>query len=293
MSKLLAPVSGIACLIWVSFWSWFLSDRFSNLQSSVSTAPVSVSLRDGDANFPPLSAFSFDQSEATLFSSPSDSAAWNALSVHLKNSGKQLLITGWYSESERNKTPYPNLGLARAEAVKNSMVTAGAPAGQIFTDGAVSQKMLLAGNRMFDAVHFEFTSEVEETTPVIEEKPAVVREEAEKEEKPAVKKPTRPAADYVVRFKAERYKFDDILGKDLPVLETVLQKLEENPNQKVLLYGYRSESEERTTVNLPEARAKIIRRYLIDNGIRRGRIEQFFEKTPAPNGQGKVEIVIK
>lgn len=52
-----------------------------------------------------------------------------------ENKGKVMAITGFYKSDEKNNSPFPNLGLARANAVKNDMVANGISSTQINTIG--------------------------------------------------------------------------------------------------------------------------------------------------------------
>ncbi len=56
----------------------------------------------------------------------------------LANPSKTIDITGFYKSDETNTSVYPNLGLARANAVKNYLVLHGIPAKQIDTYGTLN-----------------------------------------------------------------------------------------------------------------------------------------------------------
>lgn len=58
----------------------------------------------------------------------------DSLAAYLKvNSGRKLTITGLYSSVEQNDTSFPDLGLARADALKQYLVQAGVPGSQLAT----------------------------------------------------------------------------------------------------------------------------------------------------------------
>lgn len=59
-----------------------------------------------------------------------------------KNNGKAITITGYYTSDEENKTAYPNLGLARANAVKNHFVANGILSSKINTKGKLMDEMV-------------------------------------------------------------------------------------------------------------------------------------------------------
>jgi len=78
----------------------------------------------------------FTKSNFSLINSlNSDSDCYNKVAGYLKNNpNKALIVDGYYSESEVNKSIYDNLGLARASQIKRGLInTFGIPASQIKT----------------------------------------------------------------------------------------------------------------------------------------------------------------
>lgn len=60
----------------------------------------------------------------------------DSLAAYLKsNPDRKVTITGLYSSVEQNPTSFANLGLARADAIKQYLVQAGVPSGQLSTAG--------------------------------------------------------------------------------------------------------------------------------------------------------------
>lgn len=58
----------------------------------------------------------------------------DSLAAYLKvNSGRKLTITGLYSSVEQNTTSFPDLGLARADALKQYLLQSGVPGSQLVT----------------------------------------------------------------------------------------------------------------------------------------------------------------
>jgi len=72
------------------------------------------------------------------------------LSRFLKdNPNKSLDIAGYYLDSEKNTTAYPNLGLARSNAVKNYMVSQGISSRSLNTFGALNNDMISDEKNIF------------------------------------------------------------------------------------------------------------------------------------------------
>lgn len=73
-----------------------------------------------------------------------------------QNSGKAIAITGLYKSDEENSTAWPNLGLARANSVKNYLVGLGIPSAQTDTFGKLMDNMVPSGNLLLGPITYEF-----------------------------------------------------------------------------------------------------------------------------------------
>src|SRR5690606_38392926 len=65
----------------------------------------------------------------------------DALPIFLTDSLKIINITGFYTNAENNISAFPDLGLARANAVKNYFVSTGIPSKKINTYGELDNNM--------------------------------------------------------------------------------------------------------------------------------------------------------
>lgn len=74
-----------------------------------------------------------------------------------ENLDKAINITGLYKSDEDNPTAWPNLGLARANAVKNYLVGLGIPSSQTNTFGKLMDDMVPSGNLLLGSVTYEIT----------------------------------------------------------------------------------------------------------------------------------------
>ncbi len=75
------------------------------------------------------------------------------------NSGKVINITGFYKSNEENSTAFPNLGLARANAVKNHLVENGILSSQINTMGKLINEMVPKGDVYLGPIAYSLTGE--------------------------------------------------------------------------------------------------------------------------------------
>ena len=83
----------------------------------------------------------------------------DSLTAYLKaNPGRILQITGQYSPAETNPTSLTNLGLARAEAVKQYFVQQGIPAASLTTNGDLRSDLAFTpdGDSLYGGVGFSF-----------------------------------------------------------------------------------------------------------------------------------------
>jgi len=76
-----------------------------------------------------------------------------------ENAGKVINITGYYKNDENNNSAFPNLGLARANAVKNHLVENGISSTQINTFGKLLGEMVAKDNVYLGPVEYSLAGE--------------------------------------------------------------------------------------------------------------------------------------
>ena len=106
--------------------------------------PFSIKDANGDFNFSIDESFNFNESSFSI----RDSISGNLNNGILKikeyldaNGDKRFNITGYYTSDETNNSAFPNLGLARANSVKNHMVSQGISSRLINTYGELKDDM--------------------------------------------------------------------------------------------------------------------------------------------------------
>ncbi|MCL5246579.1 OmpA family protein [Cellulophaga sp. 20_2_10] len=66
-----------------------------------------------------------------------------AIKKHIEQDSKNAVtITGYYKDSETNNSAFPNLGIARANTIKNYMVTKGIPSSNLNIAGQLKEDMV-------------------------------------------------------------------------------------------------------------------------------------------------------
>ncbi|WP_431124910.1 hypothetical protein [Flagellimonas flava] len=83
----------------------------------------------------------------------------------IANDSSVVNIIGHFTPKEENNTPYPNLGLARAQSVKNHFIISGIPSGQIKVLGKLDEEMEKEGNVYLGAVSYALIQKKEEEKP--------------------------------------------------------------------------------------------------------------------------------
>ena len=86
----------------------------------------------------------------------------DSLQQHLAMAGvekKTISLTGLYTSAEHYSGSYPNLGKARAEAVKQLLVQRSLPDGNIFTNGKLQENLPFSANdSTYQALNFSITN---------------------------------------------------------------------------------------------------------------------------------------
>jgi len=102
---------------------------------------LAISDADGDFNIKINENFNFKTSNFSILEplSADVTSGVGKLKDYLsENPLKDIDITGYYRSDETNNSAYPNLGLARANSVKNYMISQGVPSKQIDTHGQLN-----------------------------------------------------------------------------------------------------------------------------------------------------------
>ncbi|WP_080240067.1 OmpA family protein [Spirosoma rigui] len=116
-------------------------DSLALEKPSATFAPDGLSIADGQAfKLALLGNFSFARSgfvaNMSTLGTVDEKSPLDSLTAYLKaNPGRALTIVGCYTGDEANTTSFTNLGLARAEGVKQYLIQRGIPATALSTQG--------------------------------------------------------------------------------------------------------------------------------------------------------------
>lgn len=218
--------------------------------------PFSVS--DGDYSYEVNDNFNFNLSNPSFLMPISSKLKDGVTSLKdylNSNTGKVLNLTGFYATDEENYTAFPNLGLARANSVKNHLVSSGIPSAQINTMGKLMEDMVPDENVFLGPVAYTISKEdenVEEQLKALYEKikdnPLVLYFE------------TGEAA--ISLTSEQRQKIADISSYLDKVDGAACNVVGHTDNTGVMA----------TNIRLGQERADFVKGYLISNGIAKSKI---------------------
>jgi len=117
---------------------------------------------DGDYSCDVNDNFNFNMSSSSILMPLAQTVTdcINGLKTFLAdNAGKVINITGYYTSDEENDSAYPNLGLARANAVKNHLVANGVSSTRINTFGKLMDEMVPKGNMFLGPITYSLGGE--------------------------------------------------------------------------------------------------------------------------------------
>lgn len=200
--------------------------------------------------------FNFLKNNPALITPVSDSITLgieNLKTFLIANPNQKISITGYAMADEVNNSTFENLGLARANDVKNFFVSQGLPAAQFDTKGELVDQWDMRNDTLFGPVSFKF-NELKNTN-----------ESSSKDQinaNPLVLHFNTNQANYNLNAE-ERQKIKDIIKYTI-----------QTPDATVLIVGHSDSSGNPQTNNaLAKKRAEFTKNYLVKNGIESSRIE--------------------
>ncbi len=233
----------------------FSDDKlYGGINYAFSEAPTSgISIKDGSA----FSAGSkdnlrFDKSgyvhKTPLAASVND--AFGKTAEYLKkNAGRSLLLTGFYSDAEKNNSPFPSLGLARANNIKQIFTNLGVPSKQLLTADSKVANLQFPGDELNGGVSYSISAATDNSNRL-----------AEVEKRLRAK----PLLIYFATGKQEV----NLNSEQRQYFSDLTYYLDQKPNAKISSTGHTDNQGDRNqNVRLGRKRAEFVRDYLAKNGI--------------------------
>ncbi len=279
MSKYLSPAAIITMVVWVAFWSWYLSGEYLGCYNrALQQAPV-FQIQHGQFRYSGQEVLSFRPSTAIPQLNPEHHQLLGSIGRYLRtHPGLFLHLKGLCAGFEKNATSYEDLGLARAEAVKGLLLAAGAPPRRIFTEAERVDNLISVEGRLHGAVQFYFSEEGRQKPVSLK---SFIASQAEKV--------------FTLHFPEGRYELQETLEKAPPLLDSLIVLVDREEGYRLLVTGFSNSIEEQKSLyNLAELRARAVRQYLLTHGLDRRKVDMRFVLHESPSDDfSKVELKIK
>lgn len=250
----------LALIVWMAGSTWWHVCKIKELCSTqaVSVLPAQPShispLRITDEHALQLESagnFTFLKSDADAGFSAVQPEIDSLSKYLLAHPGKKLTITGFYAASETNSTPYPDLGIARAEFIKKYFIDKGHPKEQFITSSKLITQTEQPSDTLHGGIEFAFSKTI----------PSSANELATSQKYESVFKPL----DLYFNTGSTRY----IQTPDNKLfIEAAKKFLAENKEKHLMIRGYTDDvGDELNNQKLSEKRAQDVKRELVKAGI--------------------------
>lgn len=225
---------------------------------ALTSLPFSVKDVDGNLSLKVSDNFNFKTSSSDFVRPISTSLQTGVLKLKdylMSNEGKSLSIKGFYTSTEKNNSIYPNLGLARANAIKNYFTSKGITTSLIDTFGELRDNLVANEEEIF-------LGPVELTVANAKDNTDNLKELANK-----IK-----ANPLVLYFKTGQASIN-LTPEQRQKIADISKYLDKVDNAKCLIIGHTdNEGSLQTNIRLGKNRADFTRGYLVKNGIADGKI---------------------
>ncbi|MEO0525616.1 MAG: OmpA family protein [Bacteroidota bacterium] len=224
--------------------------------------------KDGDYAYNVNDNFNFNVSSSSILtpiSSQVDEGIGGLKSYLLENDAKVLNIKGYYKGDEINSSAFPNLGLARSNAVKNYLVTKEIPSSRINTMGELMDSMVPKDKVLLGPIAYNLDTK---------------SEDAETELKVLYDKiKTNPLVLY---FETGETSIN-LTPKQRQKVADISRYLDKVDGATAIVTGHTDNVGQRSSnVALGQGRADFAKAYLINNGIPEAKIQATSEGPDSP-----------
>lgn len=272
MTKTTTNLLGIIITILAGIWLYMMlcsecltgaADASPLEESAVPSAPEATSypfaFSDGAYAYNVNDNFNFNVSSSTILEPISQDVRDGiipGLKNHLVgNPEKVITIVGLYKDDERNDSAFPNLGLARANAVKNYFVSQEIPSNQINTMGKLMPEMVARDNVYLGPIGYSIGAKAADT----EEQIKMLYEKIE--------------ADPLVLYFETGQASIDLSAEQRQKFADISRYLDMVPKADAEVIGYTDNvGRRRANIQLGQERADFAKAYLVRNGIVEDRI---------------------
>lgn len=278
MSKKALYLLGILATILIGTWLYVtfccncckvgsVSSDDATIEAKENVAVSNIKNNDGfgftspDLSYHSNDNFNFTSSDFNILLPVSDSVdlGISKLKMELEKTASKFNITGFYTADEENKSIFPNLGLARANAIKNYLLGKGIPEKNLEIFGELRETLSLKEGTLFDPANFEW-QKVDANTNDGKDWQAVRRTIN-----------TNPLTLYFNTGQASITLSQDQKQK----ISEIVDYLNHVEGSKISIVGHTDNQPgvRNTNQYYSEERAKFAKKYFVSNGISENKIE--------------------
>lgn len=175
------------------------------------------------------------------------------------NNIKTVDITGHYTSGETNNSAYPNLGVARANAVKNYFASKGIPTGQINTFGVLTESLVPDGSIYKGPITYGISTRTDDDTKNEAEALKILKDKIN-------------ADPLILNFKTGQASIN-LSAAQRQKIADISRYLDKTPNGVVSIVGHTDNTGSRATnIRLGQERADFAKAYFVSNGIASAKI---------------------
>ncbi|KIQ14569.1 flagellar motor protein MotB [Flavobacterium sp. MEB061] len=215
----------------------------------------------------------FLKNSAVLLTPVSDSIGIgieNLKTFLASNSKQKVIITGYAISDETNNSTFENLGLARANEVKNYFVSKGLTASQFDTKGEIIKNWKMISDTLIGPVEYNFPAL--DTTTVVNNEWNTLKEKINSD-------------PLILHFNTNKAS-DNLNAVEKQKVTDILKYLKNVKDATVLIVGHSDNVGNRdANVILGQKRAEFSKDYLVKNGIDAERITTESEGPDEPIGE--------
>lgn len=176
------------------------------------------------------------------------------------NPSKTINITGYYTNSETNSSAFPNLGIARANSIKNYLASKGIPSKQINTNGVLKDNIVHKDSIYIGPLDFNFTAFNDTSSNNQAEELKALGEKIK-------------ANPLVLYFNSGQTQIN-LTQEQRQKINDLSKYLDKTDSASCLITGHTDNTGKRiTNIKLGQARANFAKDYLIQNGIPANKIK--------------------
>ncbi|MEM6966371.1 MAG: OmpA family protein [Bacteroidota bacterium] len=296
MSKLALPLFLTLLVFWLIGATWWFNSRYDQLDDyDESKCTVPFILIDGNFQTKSEKTIIFEISDWEPIIPMQTLASLKSVALYLTtNNNKTLTLTGWFGKNEINNSDFPNIGLARAEAIKNELVTYGVPTNNVKILSDSMDQILLTCGKIMGGVDFRFSeilASLDSPSSSDSNNQEAVAAVAEEKEAPTpkVERSFDPRKTYMVFYEENTFK-PEITEHIDAYFSTLAKYLADHPKDRILLMGHTDNSGKKDKhFNFGKYRARKLRDVLLDYGIAKRRIKTDSEGSSKPLESNKTK----